>query len=45
MTYQLSLREILLPPKILAHRWKHGKAIVSVHEDVDEAVQGGSKET
>lgn len=45
ITYQLSLREVFLPPEILVHRWKYRKAIVGVHENVDKTVQCGSKET
>lgn len=43
-TYQLSLCEVLLPPKVLVHGREHRQAIVGVHENVDKAVQGGSKE-
>ncbi|KAF5925053.1 hypothetical protein HPG69_008729 [Diceros bicornis minor] len=45
LTYQLSLCEVLLPPKVLVHRGKHRKAVVGVHENVDKTVQCGSKET
>lgn len=44
-TYQLGLRQVLLPPEVLVHGREHGQPVVGVHEDVDEAVQGGAKET
>lgn len=44
-TYQLGLREVPLPPQILVHGRKHREAVVGVHENVDKAVQCGSKET
>lgn len=44
VTYQLSLCEVFLPPEIPVHGREHGKAVVGVHEDVDETVQGGSEE-
>lgn len=43
-TYQLSLGEVLLPPEVLVHGWEHRQPVVGVHENVDETVQGRSKE-
>lgn len=44
-TYQLGLGEVPLPPQVPVHGRKHRQAVVGVHEDVDEAVQGGPEET
>lgn len=44
-TYQLGLGEVPLPPQVPVHGWKHRQAVVGVHEDVDEAIQGGPEET
>lgn len=44
-TYQLGLRQVLLPPEVLVHGWEDGQPVVGVHEDVDEAVQGRAEET
>lgn len=44
-TYQLGLRQVLLPPEVLVHGREDGQPVVGVHEDVDEAVQGRAKET
>lgn len=43
-TYQLSLCEVFLPPKVLVHGREHREPIVGVHENVDKTVQGWSKE-
>lgn len=43
-TYQLSLREVFLPPKVLVHGREHRQAVVGVHKNVDETVQGRSEE-
>lgn len=44
-TYQLGLGEVPLPPQVPVHGRKHGQAVVGVHEDVDEAIQGRPEET
>lgn len=44
-TYQLGLGEVPLPPQVPVHGRKHRQAVVGVHEDVDEAIQGRPEET
>lgn len=45
ITYQLGLSKVLLPPEVFVHGWNNGQAIVGIHENMDETVQGRSKET
>ena len=43
-THQLHPCKVPFPPQIGAHSWPHGRqTIVSIHEDVNEAVECGTK--
>lgn len=43
VTHQLPLRDVLLPPEVRTHGGDRRQTIVGVHQDMDEAVQRGTK--